>query len=142
MPSERVVLLLRAAPVWSWSVVVVLVLCASVGRRVSTASAGSLSMAGLSISSNASSGNIDGLELGHLLGKGSFGSVYYGSWMGTPVAVKVGSAEHCICCWCMCFGAWAVAVPCRAVCQPCQHCTVYTRNHPCSRQCMLLLSAL
>lgn len=31
-----------------------------------------------------------GLELGHLLGKGSFGSVYYGTWLGTPVAVKVG----------------------------------------------------
>ncbi|GIL56613.1 hypothetical protein Vafri_11948 [Volvox africanus] len=32
---------------------------------------------------------VEGLELGHLLGKGSFGSVYYGTWLGTPVAVKV-----------------------------------------------------
>ncbi|KAG2432561.1 hypothetical protein HXX76_008906 [Chlamydomonas incerta] len=32
---------------------------------------------------------VEGLELGHLLGKGSFGSVYFGTWMGTSVAVKV-----------------------------------------------------
>jgi hypothetical protein len=33
---------------------------------------------------------IEGLELGRLLGKGAYGSVYAGTWMGTPVAVKVG----------------------------------------------------
>lgn len=32
---------------------------------------------------------MDGLELAHLLGRGSFGWVYYGTWFGTPVAVKV-----------------------------------------------------
>lgn len=32
---------------------------------------------------------LDGLEMGHLLGKGSFGSVYYGTYFGTPVAVKI-----------------------------------------------------
>lgn len=34
--------------------------------------------------------SIEGLVTGHLLGKGAFGSVYYGTWFGTPVAVKVG----------------------------------------------------
>ncbi|KAL6762195.1 hypothetical protein V8C86DRAFT_691715 [Haematococcus lacustris] len=32
---------------------------------------------------------IPGLELGSLLGRGAFGSVYAGTWYGTPVAVKV-----------------------------------------------------
>ena len=27
--------------------------------------------------------------MGHLLGKGTFGSVYYATWFGTPVAVKI-----------------------------------------------------
>ncbi|MEW5300051.1 MAG: hypothetical protein WDW36_003011 [Sanguina aurantia] len=33
--------------------------------------------------------SIEGLVTGHLLGKGAFGSVYYGTWFGTPVAVKI-----------------------------------------------------
>lgn len=40
-----------------------------------------------------SSSECDGLELGHLLGKGTFGSVYYGTWFGSPVAVKVIDSE-------------------------------------------------
>ncbi|GLI62576.1 hypothetical protein VaNZ11_005250 [Volvox africanus] len=32
---------------------------------------------------------VPGLELSHLLGKGGFGSVYYGTWNGMPVAVKM-----------------------------------------------------
>eukprot|EP00955_Chlamydomonas_euryale_P062565 358413-Chlamydomonas_euryale.AAC.16 len=34
-----------------------------------------------------------GLDLQHLLGKGSFGSVYYGTWFDTPVAIKVMEME-------------------------------------------------
>lgn len=33
--------------------------------------------------------SISGLSMGHLLGKGAYGSVYYGTWYGSPVAVKV-----------------------------------------------------
>ncbi|KAG2432963.1 hypothetical protein HXX76_008691 [Chlamydomonas incerta] len=33
--------------------------------------------------------SINGLSMGHLLGKGAYGSVYYGTWYGTPVAVKI-----------------------------------------------------
>eukprot|EP00201_Polytomella_parva_P017206 CAMPEP_0175061330 /NCGR_PEP_ID=MMETSP0052_2-20121109/13522_1 /TAXON_ID=51329 ORGANISM="Polytomella parva, Strain SAG 63-3" /NCGR_SAMPLE_ID=MMETSP0052_2 /ASSEMBLY_ACC=CAM_ASM_000194 /LENGTH=575 /DNA_ID=CAMNT_0016327167 /DNA_START=98 /DNA_END=1822 /DNA_ORIENTATION=- len=33
--------------------------------------------------------SIKGLDMGHLLGKGSFGSVYFAKWFGSPVAVKV-----------------------------------------------------
>ncbi len=33
----------------------------------------------------------DDLDLGPLLGKGSFGRVYRGHWEGNPVAVKVRS---------------------------------------------------
>ncbi|GIM05799.1 hypothetical protein Vretimale_10187 [Volvox reticuliferus] len=32
---------------------------------------------------------VPGLELSHLLGKGGFGSVYYGTWNSMPVAVKM-----------------------------------------------------
>ena len=32
---------------------------------------------------------VEGLEVGHLLGKGAYGKVYSGNWFGTPVAVKV-----------------------------------------------------
>ena len=32
---------------------------------------------------------IPGVKLGPLLGKGSFGSVYYGTWNGAQIAVKV-----------------------------------------------------
>ncbi|GLC55895.1 hypothetical protein PLESTB_001041000 [Pleodorina starrii] len=32
---------------------------------------------------------VPGLELSHLLGKGGFGSVYYGTWNAMPVAVKM-----------------------------------------------------
>ncbi|PNW87297.1 hypothetical protein CHLRE_02g117050v5 [Chlamydomonas reinhardtii] len=32
---------------------------------------------------------VPGLELSHLLGKGGFGSVYYGTWNSLPVAVKM-----------------------------------------------------
>ena len=32
---------------------------------------------------------IEGLELFHIIGKGAFGSVYYGLWFGEPVAVKM-----------------------------------------------------
>ena len=45
---------------------------------------------GSSVYSSSSMATVEGLELGHLLGKGSFGSVYYGTWHGAPVAVKVG----------------------------------------------------
>mmetsp|Transcript_31353 Transcript_31353/g.79990 ORF Transcript_31353/g.79990 Transcript_31353/m.79990 type:complete len:891 (-) Transcript_31353:88-2760(-) len=40
-----------------------------------------------------STASIDGLDLAHLLGRGSFGWVYYGNWFGTPVAVKVIDAD-------------------------------------------------
>ncbi|GFR42473.1 hypothetical protein Agub_g3381 [Astrephomene gubernaculifera] len=33
--------------------------------------------------------SISGLSVGHLLGKGAYGSVYYGVWYGSPVAVKI-----------------------------------------------------
>ena len=33
---------------------------------------------------------VEGLQLGHLLGKGSYGRVYHGFWHGQEVAVKVG----------------------------------------------------
>ena len=32
---------------------------------------------------------ISGVKLGPLLGKGSFGSVHYGTWNGAQVAIKV-----------------------------------------------------
>lgn len=32
---------------------------------------------------------VPGLELRHLLGRGGFGRVYYGTWNGRPVAVKI-----------------------------------------------------
>ncbi|KAG2501254.1 hypothetical protein HYH03_001061 [Edaphochlamys debaryana] len=32
---------------------------------------------------------IGGLTMGHLLGKGAYGSVYYGTWYGSAVAVKI-----------------------------------------------------
>jgi hypothetical protein len=38
---------------------------------------------------HSSSVHMEGLEIRHLLGKGSFGSVYYGHWFGAPVAVSV-----------------------------------------------------
>jgi hypothetical protein len=39
---------------------------------------------------------LPGLDLAHLLGRGSWGWVYYGTWYGTPVAVKVsGTAKAC-----------------------------------------------
>ncbi|KAG1673547.1 hypothetical protein FOA52_003847 [Chlamydomonas sp. UWO 241] len=38
---------------------------------------------------NAMHSGCSGLEVQHLLGKGSFGSVYYGKWHGSAVAVKV-----------------------------------------------------
>ncbi|KAL6751941.1 mixed lineage protein kinase [Haematococcus lacustris] len=43
----------------------------------------------LAYSSTSSEGSVDGLELAHLLGRGSFGWVYYGTWYGSPVAIKV-----------------------------------------------------
>ncbi len=39
--------------------------------------------------------SIGGLTMGHLLGKGAYGSVYYGTWYSTPVAVKVSRARCC-----------------------------------------------
>lgn len=36
---------------------------------------------------------IDGVQLGPMLGKGSYGRVYHGYWQGTEVAVKVREAE-------------------------------------------------
>ncbi|KXZ51728.1 hypothetical protein GPECTOR_11g175 [Gonium pectorale] len=33
--------------------------------------------------------SISGLTMGHLLGKGAYGSVYYGTWYGSSVAVKI-----------------------------------------------------
>ncbi|GLI66067.1 hypothetical protein VaNZ11_009786 [Volvox africanus] len=33
--------------------------------------------------------SITGLSMGHLLGKGAYGSVYYGTWYGSAVAVKI-----------------------------------------------------
>eukprot|EP00798_Chlamydomonas_sp_ICE-L_P025632 gene25632-11290_t len=33
--------------------------------------------------------DLEGLEMGHLLGQGSHGPVYYGTWYGSPVAVKI-----------------------------------------------------
>ncbi|GAX81182.1 hypothetical protein CEUSTIGMA_g8615.t1 [Chlamydomonas eustigma] len=36
---------------------------------------------------------LEGLDMGHLLGKGTFGRVYYATWFGTPVAVKVINSE-------------------------------------------------
>ncbi|GLC34060.1 hypothetical protein PLESTB_000832900 [Pleodorina starrii] len=33
--------------------------------------------------------SIRGLSMGHLLGKGAYGSVYYGTWYGSAVAVKI-----------------------------------------------------
>mmetsp|Transcript_35206 Transcript_35206/g.78353 ORF Transcript_35206/g.78353 Transcript_35206/m.78353 type:complete len:865 (-) Transcript_35206:387-2981(-) len=43
----------------------------------------------LSSTYSSSPDELEGLEMGHLLGKGTFGSVYYGTWFGTPVAVKI-----------------------------------------------------
>ena len=43
--------------------------------------------------------SINGLSMGHLLGKGAYGSVYHGTWYGTSVAVKVGSASPSIIAW-------------------------------------------
>ena len=37
----------------------------------------------------------DDLDLGPLLGKGSFGRVYRGHWEGNPVAVKVRRSQTC-----------------------------------------------
>jgi len=39
-------------------------------------------------------GNVEGLEIGHLIGRGAHGRIYKGSIRGTPVAVKV--VEHTI----------------------------------------------
>jgi predicted Ser/Thr protein kinase len=36
---------------------------------------------------------IDGVQLGPMLGKGSYGRVYHGYWQGTEVAVKVRKAD-------------------------------------------------
>jgi len=39
-------------------------------------------------------GNVEGLEIGHLIGRGAHGRIYKGSIRGTPVAVKV--VEHTV----------------------------------------------
>ena len=44
---------------------------------------------------------IPGVQLGPLLGKGSFGSVHYGTWNGKTVAVKVAfplDINNALCC--------------------------------------------
>mmetsp|Transcript_19044 Transcript_19044/g.32598 ORF Transcript_19044/g.32598 Transcript_19044/m.32598 type:complete len:905 (+) Transcript_19044:39-2753(+) len=49
-----------------------------------------LSLNSSSMGSNSSGSNvIEGLELAHLLGRGSFGSVFYATYFGTPTAVKI-----------------------------------------------------
>uniref|UniRef100_A0A7S0VJJ1 PAS domain-containing protein n=1 Tax=Polytomella parva TaxID=51329 RepID=A0A7S0VJJ1_9CHLO len=38
---------------------------------------------------------LPGLELSHMLGRGGFGSVYFGIWMGEPIAVKMIDNKLC-----------------------------------------------
>lgn len=58
---------------------------------------------GIMSTSNSSSDSsvVAGLELGHLLGRGSFGWVYYGTYYGTSVAVKVSQTQQApqLGCW-------------------------------------------
>ncbi|KAG2434249.1 hypothetical protein HXX76_007974 [Chlamydomonas incerta] len=58
------------------------------GRAPTSRASGGLPMAGSGFGAGVSD-VVEGLTLSNLLGKGSFGSVYFGTWMGTPVAVKI-----------------------------------------------------
>ena len=57
----------------------------SLGTSGSLRQMGSLS----SIEDDANQPPIAGVKLGPLLGRGSFGSVHYGTWNGAQIAVKV-----------------------------------------------------
>ncbi|PNW77428.1 hypothetical protein CHLRE_10g436100v5 [Chlamydomonas reinhardtii] len=52
--------------------------------------------------------SINGLSMGHLLGKGAYGSVYHGTWYGTSVAVKIIDEE-------LPSGAESIAPPIEAI---------------------------
>lgn len=60
-------------------------------KMMSLGSAASLrQINGLSKEDDANQPPIPGVRLGPLLGRGSFGSVHYGTWNGAQIAVKVG----------------------------------------------------
>eukprot|EP00798_Chlamydomonas_sp_ICE-L_P002176 gene2176-12166_t len=62
---------------------------ASIKSNASSIKSGASSIFSVMTYHTSKPADMEGLDMGHLLGKGSFGSVYYGTWYGSPVAVKV-----------------------------------------------------